>query len=214
MRTLNTNTDRLFGMLRFSILLQKVLLTALSVFFIWRSAVLLSWLVQRPQPASISTVLFQSIRLDFYLLGIFAICFAWPIHRLLPDSYYEAVRSESFASVCTFLRIKQFRKLLRLTFWRAWLSKRFLFDGTRSGLARFDQNTRKAEFIHTMAFIVILLASLHIGMSGDPLLAVAVFLVNVVWNFYPAVLQRYQRSRLRAVRKEGCKPPAYEKFAA
>jgi hypothetical protein len=48
-----------------------------------------------------------------------------------------------------------------------------------------------------MAFVVILLASFHIGMSGDPLLAMAVFLVNVVWNFYPAILQRYQRSRLR-----------------
>jgi hypothetical protein len=188
-------------MLRFSILLQKALLTALSGFFIWRSAVLLSWLVQRPQPASISTVLIQSIHLDFYLLGIFTVCFAWPIHRIVPDSYYEAVRSESFASVCTFLRIKQFRKLLRLTFWRPWLSKRFFFDGTRSGLARYDQNTRRAESMHTAAFVVILLASLHIGMSGDPLLAVAVFLVNVVWNFYPAILQRYQRSRLRAVRR-------------
>src|SRR5688572_24187854 len=114
---------------RFGILLQKVLLTALSGFFIWRSAVLLSWLVQHPQPASSSTILIQSIRLDFYLLGIFAICFAWPFHRLVPDSYYEAVRSQSFASVCRFLRIKQFRKLLRLTFWRPWLSKRFFFDG-------------------------------------------------------------------------------------
>ena len=78
-------------MLRFGILLQKVLLTVLSGFFIWRSAVLLSWLVQRPQPASISTVLIQSIRLDFYLLTIFVICFALLIHRLFPDSYYEAV---------------------------------------------------------------------------------------------------------------------------
>jgi hypothetical protein len=187
-------------MLKFRILSQKVLLTALSGFFIWRSAVFLSWLVQNPQSASVSTVLFQSIRLDFYLLGIFAICFAWPIHRLFPDSYYEAVRSQSFASLCTFLRIKQFRKLLRLIFWRPWLSKRFFFDGTRSGLAQYDQNTRRAEFIHTMAFVVILLASLHVGVSGDPLLAVAVFLVNVVWNFYPAVFQRYQRSRLPAVR--------------
>ena len=194
--------------------LQKVLLTAVSGFFIWRSAVLLSWLVQHSQPTSISTVLIQAIRLDFYLLSIFAICFAWPIHRLFPDSYYEAVRSESFASFCTFLRIKQFRKLLRLMFWRPWLSKRLFFDGTRSGLAQFDQNTRRAEFIHTVAFVVILLASLHIGMSGRPLLAVAVFLVNVVWNLYPTILQRYHRSRLRAVRKEGCKPPGYERFAA
>ena len=194
--------------------LQKVLLTALSGFFIWRSAVLLSWLVQHSQPSSISTVLIQAVRLDFYLLSIFAVCFAWPIHRLFPDSYYEAVCSESFASVCTSLRIKQFRKLLRLTFWRPWLSKQFFFDGTRSGLARYDQNTRRAEFIHTLAFAVILLASLYIGMSGDSLLAGAVFLVNVVWNFYPVILQRYQRSRLLAARKEGCKPPGYERFAA
>jgi hypothetical protein len=201
-------------MLRFRTFLQKVLLTAWSGLFIWQSAVLLSWLVRHPQPASIGIVLIQSIRLDFYLLNIFAICFAWPIHRLFPDSYYEAVRSESFASVCTFLRIKQFRKLLRLTFWRAWLSKRFFFDGTRNGLAKFDQNTRRAEFIHTVAFVVILLASLRIGMSGDRLLAGAVFLVNVIWNFYPVILQRYQRSRLPTTRKEECKLPGGERFAA
>jgi len=201
-------------MLKFRILLQRVLLSALSAFFIWRSAVFLPWLVKHPQPASISTILIQSVRLDFYLLGMFAIGFAWPIHRIFPDLYYESVHSESFASVCTFLRIKQFRRLLRLTFWRPWLSKQFFFDGTRNGLAQFDQNTRRAEFIHAAAFVVILLACLYIGMSGDHLLAVAAFLVNVVWNFYPVILQRYQRSRLRVARKEVCKSSGYERFAA
>ena len=213
MRTLNTNADRCLECLRSRILLQKVLWTALSGFCIWRSAVLLSWLIQQPQPASIGTVLLQSIHLNIYLLYSFVICVAWPIHRLFPDSYYEAVRSKSFASVCTCLRIRQFKKLLRLTIWRAWLSKLFFFDGTRSGLTQFDQNTRRAEFIHTAAFAVILLAALYIGMSGDARLAVGVFLANAVWNVYPAILQRYQRSRLRAVRKEGCKPPGYERFA-
>jgi hypothetical protein len=52
-----------------------------------------------------------------------------------------------------------------------------------------------------MAFVTIVLVSLYIGMSADPLLAAGVVFVSVVFNFYPTMLQRYNRSRLLAVRK-------------
>jgi hypothetical protein len=133
---------------RFRILLQKILLTALSGFVIWRSALLVSWLVEQPHPASIGTVLIQSIRLNFYIINIFVICLAWPVHRLFPDSYYEAVCSKSFASACTILRIEQFRKLLRRTIWSARNSKRFFFDGTRREFSPIRQE-HKESGIHT-----------------------------------------------------------------
>jgi hypothetical protein len=187
--------------IKFRTLLLKSLLTLLSGFMLWRSVVLVSRFVKPPPPASIGIVLFQSVRLNFYMINIFAVCFAWPVHRLFPDSYYEAVRSKAFASVCTLLRIEQFRNLPRRTIWGARNSKRFFFNGTRRGLAQFDQNTRRAEFIHPMAFACILLASLYIGMVADPLLAAGALLVNVVWNFYPILLQRCHRSRLLAMRR-------------
>jgi hypothetical protein len=190
----------------FRILSLQILLIALSGFMLWRSTSVVCWIVEHPHPTSFGAVLVQSIRLDFYILSIFAICFAWPVHRLLPDSYYEAVRSKSFASACKILRIELFRTLLRRTIWNARISKRLLynrliFDGTRRGLAQYDNNTRRAEFIHTAAFVIILAVSLYIGIYADPLLAIGVGLVNVVWNFYPTILQRYQRSKLLAMRK-------------
>jgi hypothetical protein len=169
---------------------------------LWRASLLVNEIVEQPQPVSLGAVLVQSILLNFYILGIYFVGFAWPLHRLLPDSYYEAVRSKSFASACKILRIELFRTFLRRTVWRTRLSKRLfynrlIFDGTRSGLAQYDDKTRRAEFIHGTAFVTSLPVSLYIGMSADPLLAVGVGLVNVVWNFYPAMLQRYQRAKLR-----------------
>ncbi|MGZ5518483.1 MAG: glycosyl-4,4'-diaponeurosporenoate acyltransferase CrtO family protein, partial [Limisphaerales bacterium] len=83
------------------------------------------------------------------------------------------MRSKSFAFACKLLRIELFRTLLRRTFWNARLSRRLfynrlIFDGTRRGLAQYDNNTRRAEFIHTVAFITILPVSLYIGISADP----------------------------------------------
>ncbi len=163
-------------------------------------------MVEHSQPASLGAILLESILLNFYILSIFVIGFAWPMYRLLPDSYYEAVRSKSFASACKILRIELFRTLLRRTVWNPRISKRLLydrliFDGTRSGLAQYDNNTRRAEFIHTAAFVISLPVALYLGISADPLLAIGVGLVNVVWNFYPAMVQRNQRSKRLATRK-------------
>jgi hypothetical protein len=192
--------------IRFGILCLRILLAAFSVFMLWQSFLLVSSIVKDPPAVSLGAVLFESIRLNFYILSVFTLCFAWPLHRLLPDSYYKAVRSKSFASACRILRIEMFRSFLTRTIWNSQLSKtllynRLMFDGTRRGLAQYDNNTRRAEFIHAAAFIASLAVSLYIGISAAPLLAAGVVLVNVVWNFYPTILQRHQRSKLLAMRK-------------
>jgi hypothetical protein len=147
-------------------------------------------------------MLIQSVFLNLFITGIFLIGYAFPVHRLFPDSYYAAVCSEAFASACSILRIEQFRKLLRRTFWGARFNKRHFFDGTRRGFAQFDKNTRISESSHTLAFVTILLVSVYLGIVADPLLAVGVILVDLGFNFYPAMLQRYHRARLLAVRKQ------------
>ena len=153
-------------MTKVRILSLQILLTALSPFALWRSSLLVCWIVEHPHPASLGAVLIQSIRLNFYILSIFVICFAWPVHRLLPDSYYEAVRSKSFAYACKILGIEPFRTLLRRTIWNARTSKIFFFDGTRRGLAQYDNNTRRAEFIHAAAFVIILAVSFYLGICA------------------------------------------------
>jgi hypothetical protein len=178
---------------------QRVLLITLSGFLIWQSGQLVSSITGQIRSASAGSIAIESILLNLFITGIFLVGYALPIHRLLPDSYYTSVKSKSFASACAILRVESFRKVVRLTFWGARSNKRHFFNGKRNGFAEFERNTRISESGHTLAFVAIALVSIYIGAAADPILAIATTLVNVVFNFYPAVLQRCHRLRLQAI---------------
>jgi hypothetical protein len=122
-----------------------------------------------------------------------------PLYRLFPDSYYRSVESQWFATTCGILQIKLFRKIMRLTFWNAHNSRKHFFNGTRNGLAQFERNTRISESSHSFAFVCIVAMSFYLGFVGNLHLAITATLINVIFNFYPAVLQRYHRLRLQTM---------------
>jgi len=176
---------------------QKLLLVVFSIFLIWQSNQLVSNITQRTYPTTLSVFLLQSILLNLFITGIFLIGYAFPLHKLIPISYYNSVRSQSFATTCTILGIEYFRKIIRLTFWRPRNNKKHFFNGLRSGLVEFDRNTRISESGHTFAFIIILVVSFYIGVVANIFLAILTTLINIIFNFYPAMLQRYNRARLQ-----------------
>jgi hypothetical protein len=75
--------------------------------------------------------------------------------------------------------------------------KKHFFNGSRSGLGLFVINTRISESGHMFAFLILLVLSLYIASTVDIRLAAAITLINVFFNFYPLVLQRYHRLRLK-----------------
>jgi len=176
---------------------QKLLLVVFSIFLIWQSIQLVSNIIQRAYSTTLSEILLQSVLLNLFITGIFLIGYALPLHRLIPTSYYNSVRSQSFATTCAILRIELFRKIIRFTFWRPRNNKKHFFNGLRSGLVEFDRNTRISESGHTFAFIIILVVSFYIGVVANIHLAILTTLINIIFNFYPAMLQRYNRTRLQ-----------------
>ncbi len=180
-------------------LVQKVLLVLFSAFLIWQSIELVSNIARRTNSTTLGEVATQSILLNLFITGIFLVGYALPLNKLFPDSYYKSVESQWFAVICNLLQIKLFRKVMRLTFWNPRNSKKHFFSGTRNGLAQFESNTRISESSHTLAFICCLAVSFYLGFVGNARLAIIAMLVNVIVNFYPAVLQRYHRLRLQTM---------------
>jgi len=180
-------------------IIQKLLLVVFSIFLIWQSTQLVSNIAQRTNPGTLGEILLQSIFLNLFITGIFLIGYALPLHKLIPSSYYNAVKSKSFASACAILKIDLFQKFLRLTFWTSRNNKKHFFNGRRSGLIQFELNTRISESGHTFAFVAVLVVLFYIGIVSNIQLAIVSILINIIFNFYPAMLQRYNRARLQSV---------------
>jgi hypothetical protein len=178
-------------------IVQKLLLVSFSAFLIWQSIQLVRNIAQGTHSTTLGDIVGQAILLNLFITGIFLVGYALPLHRLFPDSYFRSVGSKAFSSACSILKMELFRKMLRLTFWSPRNNRKHFFNGRRSGLAQFEMNTRISESSHVLAFAIITTVSFYIAFVADINLAVIATLINVVFNFYPAMLQRYHRSRLQ-----------------
>jgi hypothetical protein len=81
-------------------------------------------------------------------------------------------------------------------FWGKSKNRKRFFDGTRSGLAEFDRQTRQAEFGHFGALIAVQIMLVILGIHGFTWVFAIGTVINAVGNFYPIVLQRTHRSQL------------------
>jgi ABC-type multidrug transport system fused ATPase/permease subunit len=178
-------------------IVQKCLLVSFSAFLIWQSIQLVGNIAQGDHSTTLGDILAQAILLNLFITGIFLVGYALPLHRLLPDSYYRSVGSKAFSSACSILKMELFRKMLRLTFWGPRNNRKHFFNGRKSGLAQFEMNTRISESSHILAFAIITTVSFYLAAVANNNLAIIATLINVVFNFYPAMLQRYHRSRLQ-----------------
>ena len=189
----------------------KVLSVSFSIFLIWQSIQWTSNIIQRTDLNNIGDIVIHAILLNLFITGIFLVGYTVPLNKLLPNSYYTSVESRSFAALCAILKIDLFRKIMRLTFWSPRNNKKHFFNGRKSGLNEFERNTRISESSHTFAFVIIMVVSLFISFVGSSYLVITVTLINIIVNFYPAILQRFHRMRLQKIHHyydSGINPPS------
>ena len=179
--------------------IQKFLLFSFAAFLIWQSIQLIHDISQSTEGTSLGNVVVRSILLNVFITGIFLVGYALPLYRLLPASYYTSVESKLLARSCAFLQIELFRKILRLTFWTPRNNKKHFFNGKRNGFNQFEKNTRISESSHIFSFVSIVFASSYIGAVANIHIAILAAMINVIVNFYPAMLQRYNRLRLQTI---------------
>lgn len=175
--------------------IKKLLHIVFSIFLIWQTQVLLENLSIN-RTTSFSQSLLDGILLNLFVTGIFTIVYSFPFYKLLPERYYRINNPIMFKSFCNLIKVEYFKKILMITFWRKNQNKKYFFNGTRNGFAEFKINTMKSEFGHFLGFIVVIILTIYIGIKIYLVTALTAFIINIIFNFYPFILQRYHRLRL------------------
>ena len=180
-------------------MIKKFLLTIASLFLFYRSGDLISgWDGINADSFGISVT--WAFLANLFILGAFAFAgFAWPSYRLLPEKYYEVKFPKTGQKIANKLGVLFFQKFLLATFWRDKKQQKKYFDGTRKGIKNWVIESKKAEFGHLIPFIILTFLSIWSIFLGNFLMALLTQLMNVFANFYPILLQRTHRARIKKI---------------
>jgi len=154
----------------------------------------------RDQPADFSDKLLDAIFVNLFVTGIFTIVYSFPVYKLLPERYYSINNPRLLKIVGQIIQIDLFKKLLINTIWNKKQNKKYFFSGFRDGFSDLDISTRKSEFGHFVGFCVVMVLTILIGFKKDISIAVIIFIINILFNFYPFMLQRFHRFRLNELK--------------
>ncbi len=137
---------------------------------------------------------------NIFVLGSFALIgFAWPTYRLLPEYYYQISNPKKLLSITKKLGVIIFQIFLLQTFWKNKKQQKDYFNGTKSGIIHFINESKRSEFGHLLPFLILLILSFWSLYLGFWKMALVNFFLNILANFYPILLQRRHRARIYRV---------------
>jgi hypothetical protein len=93
------------------------------------------------------------------------------------------------------LGVRRFSRLLPVR-----RSPRVRLDGGRRGLGALEARSRAAELSHALIFLALSVAAGICAVAGQLRVAAWTMALNVMFNGYPVLLQRYTRARLVRLR--------------
>lgn len=182
-------------------IIQRILFIGMSIFLVWHLTGIITGLKFVENP-SLGLQLFFAFLFNLWITGVFAFAgFALPTQKLMPSKYYEINNPKKVNRWFKKLKGEWFRKFLLATVWRKKTDQKKFFDGTISGINDFEIQTKKSEFGHLIPFILIIILCVYFGIRGFWWAVFFTMLVNVIFNFYPILLQRHHRSRLMRLKK-------------
>lgn len=99
---------------------------------------------------------FLAIIINLFITGIFVFAvFGSPIEKILPSKYYQIHHPKKLNAWANRLGLEYFRKWLLATIWRKKEMQKKYFDGTLTGILKFEAKTKKSEFGHLIPFFLI-----------------------------------------------------------
>jgi Glycosyl-4,4'-diaponeurosporenoate acyltransferase len=176
-------------------ILKKLLHAIFSIFLIWQTVQLVERILTN-QPSGFLDKLLDSVFVNLFVTGIFTIVYAFPVYRLLPARYYSIQNPRLLKIIGQIMQINLFKKLLNRTIWNKKQNKKYFFSGNRKGFNDLEITTMKSEFGHFIGFCVVMILTIVIGLKANYSMAIMILIGNVLFNFYPFMLQRFHRLRL------------------
>jgi heme/copper-type cytochrome/quinol oxidase subunit 4 len=131
--------------------------------------------------------------------GFLIIALAGMLPPALPDAWLRMRPWEADGRVYQRLGIDAYRKALLAS--PSGPNAFLKFQGRRSQIPGLEQFTKNAEMGHLTLLVVSTVVTAIAVWTGYWRTAIFLAIVNVPWNVYPVLLQRYTRSRLILIRR-------------
>ena len=172
-----------------------------TIFLIWQSYDLLR-ITHQLELNSWGLILFTAWLINLFITGIFALSgFAFPTQRLLPKSYYTIYQPKRLKQTYDVLGVNLFRRLLLATIWKSKKQRGKFFNGKVNGISNLAEQSMKSEFGHLIPFLLLCFLSVYFVEISAVKLGIFTFLINLIGNFYPVILQRHHRMRIQLIRQ-------------
>lgn len=182
---------------------KRILFTIFTIFLTFQSVKLAGVISAKPID-SWSIIILLAVLINLFVTGVFAFSgFIYPTERLLPDSYYKVTNVSLQKKLYKFFNVNVFRRFLLATFWRKKEAQKKFFDGTKDGIDNLIVQSKKSDFGHLLPFVILLALSFYWLVIGKWEVAFVTTLINVIFNFYPIILQRQHRMRIQLIGERG-----------
>ena len=144
--------------------------------------------------------------------GLFTFLFAWVLNFMLmmcvlyinqtfkprlESAYYNSKKWENDGKIYKYFGVDGFRKILVWVGWEKLNKASNPVKKNLDALKHLEYNTRQSEFGHLIIFFIILPPALYIAFYFGFKQSLWLFILNVILNAYPIVVQRYNRPRLK-----------------
>lgn len=181
---------------------KKILLSVFSFFLAYQTYKLFYLLVSQSFHLNWSYAFFVACLINLFITGFWAFLgFAYPTHKLLPQRYYNQINLKKVTKWYKLLKGELFRLFLLSTFWKGKKQRAKYFNGKSSGIDEMIYQSKQAEFGHLAAFLLILIGCILLSIENYWKTIMICTLINVFFNFYPVLLQRYLRGRILKMKK-------------
>ncbi|MGH4138365.1 hypothetical protein [Clostridium sp.] len=147
------------------------------------------------------TSLSYSIVLNFLLMIWMSIVETLLIPSL-KSPYFNIHPIEKEGKIYKYLGVHYFRKLLVLSGWEKSRKKETPIRRSLTVLEYYEYRTRASEFGHGIIVIIIVLVTIYVGITYSFKGAKWLIFLNIFFNLYPIMTQRYNRPRVCQVIKK------------
>jgi hypothetical protein len=132
-----------------------------------------------------------------FLLMIWVLAFVETLKSPLASAYYNEKKWEKKGKIYELIGINIFRKLLVLSGWEKLNRKSNPIEKSTAALVNLHYQTKKSEFGHLIIWYIVLGFTLFVAFQFGVLSSIWLFVLNILLNLYPILLQRYNRPRIQ-----------------
>lgn len=136
-----------------------------------------------------------------FILMLWVFAFTETLKSQHTSNYYNEKKWERSGKIYEYFGVNFFRKILVWTGWEKLNKKSNPIEKNTQALVKMHLQTKKSELGHFIILMIVFGVTVFVAFNFGVIKALWLFLLNILLNLYPVLLQRYNRPRLeRAIK--------------